>query len=119
MTELRAGGLAVHVSGPLACFTRPEVRDRACPYPVITPPAAVGLLSAIFWKPEVRWSIREIWVLNPVAWYSMTRNEVSDRASPSNDGIDPVASSRATSLVGATRCRLCRARRHRTAGTCQ
>ncbi len=73
--------LSVHVSGPLACFTRPEFAAERVSYPVITPTAAVGLLSAIFWKPEFDWQIREIWVLNPIKWLSMTRNEVKDRAS--------------------------------------
>lgn len=83
--------LAVHVSGPLACFTRPEYAAERVSYPVITPPAAVGLLSAIFWKPEFRWRVRRVWVLNEVAWCSMTRNEVSKVASGSSDGVDVTA----------------------------
>jgi CRISPR-associated protein Cas5d len=73
--------LAVHVEGPLACFTRPEFVAERVSYPVITPTAAEGLLSSIFWKPEFDWRIREIWVLNPVRWESITRNEVASRAS--------------------------------------
>lgn len=73
--------LSVHVSGPLACFTRPEFATERVSYPVMTPTAAEGLLSAIFWKPEFDWRISEIWVLNPIKWLSMTRNEVAARAS--------------------------------------
>lgn len=73
--------LSVHVSGPLACFTRPEFAAERVSYPVITPTAAVGLLSAIFWKPEFDWRVSEMWVLRPIEWVSITRNEVASRAS--------------------------------------
>lgn len=79
--------LGIHVSGPLACFTRPEFAAERVSYPVITPTAAVGLLSAILWKPEFDWRVTEIWVLRPVEWFSITRNEVKDRASIAKDGI--------------------------------
>jgi CRISPR-associated protein Cas5d len=72
--------LAVHVWGPFACFTRPEYATERVSYPIITPPAAVGLLSAIFWKPEFDWVVTRIWVLNEPRWVSMTRNEVKRRA---------------------------------------
>lgn len=73
--------LAVRVGGPFACFTRPEYATERVSYPVITPPAAVGVLSAIFWKPEFDWIITRIWVLAEPQWTSMTRNEVKTRAS--------------------------------------
>lgn len=76
--------LAVRVWGPFACFTRPEYAAERVSYPVITPPAAVGLLSAIFWKPEFDWIVTRIWILAEPKWVSMTRNEVKRRASLSN-----------------------------------
>jgi CRISPR-associated protein Cas5d len=79
--------LSVHVAGPLACFTRPEFAAERVSYPVITPTAAVGLLSAIFWKPEFDWRVSEIWVLRPIEWTSITRNEVKVRASTRQAGI--------------------------------
>lgn len=79
--------LSVHVSGPIACFTRPEFAAERVSYPVITPTAAEGLLSAILWKPEFDWRISEIWVLRPVEWVSLTRNEVEVRASSRREGI--------------------------------
>jgi CRISPR-associated protein Cas5d len=82
-----AADLSVHVSGPVACFTRPEFAAERVSYPMITPTAAVGLLSAIFWKPEFDWRVSEIWVLNPIKWLSITRNEVSARASSRQEGI--------------------------------
>jgi CRISPR-associated protein Cas5d len=55
---------------------------------MITPPAAVGLLSSIFWKPEFDWLITRIWLLRPPDWVSMTKNEVKSRASTRRDHID-------------------------------
>jgi CRISPR-associated protein Cas5d len=75
--------LAIRLSGPLACFTRPEYTTERVSYPIITPPAAIGALSAIFWKPEFDWLVTSVWVLNEPKWASMTRNEVKKRASTS------------------------------------
>ncbi|MBI3966163.1 MAG: type I-C CRISPR-associated protein Cas5 [Chloroflexi bacterium] len=75
------GQLAVKVWGPLACFTRPEMKVERVTYPVITPSAARGLLESIFWKPEFQWRVEEIWVLRPIRYISILRNEVNSRAS--------------------------------------
>jgi CRISPR-associated protein Cas5d len=72
----------VKVWGDYACFTRPEMKVERVSYPVMTPSAARGVLEAILWKPEMRWRVWEIWVLNPVRHASLMRNEVNDRASP-------------------------------------
>lgn len=74
--------VAVRVWGPFACFTRPEYATERVSYPMITPPAAVGVLSSIFWKPEFDWIVTRIWVLAEPQWVSMTRNEVKKRATP-------------------------------------
>jgi CRISPR-associated protein Cas5d len=50
-------------------------------YPVMTPSAARGVLEAIFWKPEFNWRVEEIWVLKPIIYYSVLRNEVNSRQS--------------------------------------
>ena len=71
----------VKVKGDLACFTRPEMKVERVSYPVMTPTAAQGLLANIFWKPEFRWHISEIWVLKPINYQSISRNEVKNRAS--------------------------------------
>lgn len=73
--------LAVKVWGDLACFTRPEMKVERVTYPVITPSAARGVLEAICWKPEFTWRVQEIWVLNPIQYFSILRNEVNSRAS--------------------------------------
>ena len=66
---------------PYACFTRPEMKVERVSYPVMTPSAARGVLEAIFWKPQFSWRVQEIVVLNPIAYFSLMRNEVNSRAS--------------------------------------
>ncbi|MEX2535190.1 MAG: type I-C CRISPR-associated protein Cas5c [Trueperaceae bacterium] len=73
--------LEVKVWGDFACFTRPEHKVERVSYDVMTPSAARGILEAIAWKPEFRWRIKEIWVLNPVRHFSLVRNEVKTQAS--------------------------------------
>ncbi|MBM4287973.1 MAG: type I-C CRISPR-associated protein Cas5 [Deltaproteobacteria bacterium] len=69
--------LEVKVWGDWACFTRPEMKVERVSYPVMTPSAARGVLEAIFWKPEISWRVREIWVLNAIRYFSILRNEVT------------------------------------------
>lgn len=84
----RNDDLAAHVWGPLACFTRPEYATERVSYPIITPPAAVGLLGSVLWKPEFDWLVTRIWLLRPPEWVSMTKNEVKSRASTRGGEID-------------------------------
>ncbi len=77
----------VEVWGDYALFTRPEMKVERVSYDVITPSAARGVFSAIFWKPAIRWRITRIEVMNPIRWTSVRRNEVSAVASPRSDGI--------------------------------
>ncbi|MCP3065619.1 type I-C CRISPR-associated protein Cas5c [Myxococcus sp. K38C18041901] len=70
----------VRAGGPLACFTRPEMKAERMSYEVMTPSAARGVLEAILWKPAIRWQVHEIAVLAPVRWTSFRRNEVNSRA---------------------------------------
>ena len=48
-------------------------------YDIITPSAARGVLEAIYWKPQIRWIIDEIHVLNPIRFTNIRRNEVSSK----------------------------------------
>jgi len=73
--------LSVRVWGDWACFTRPEMKVERVSYPVMTPSAARGILEAIFWKPEFQWRIEEIWVLRPIRYFSLLRNEINTRQS--------------------------------------
>src|SRR5580704_10522084 len=70
--------------GEYACFTRPEMKAERVSYDVMTPSAARGVIEAIYWKPEIRWVVDEIHVLNPIKWMSIRRNEVAGKASPGN-----------------------------------
>jgi CRISPR-associated protein Cas5d len=73
--------LWVRARGPLACFTRPEMKVERVSYEVMTPSAARGLLEAVLWKPAIRWHVHEIQVLAPIRWQSFRRNEVDQRIS--------------------------------------
>lgn len=73
--------LTVKVWGPLALFTRPELKVERVTYPVPTPSAARGICESIFWRPQFRWRIEQIEVLNPIRYISFVRNEVNRRAS--------------------------------------
>jgi len=69
--------LALEVTGPFACWTRPELKTERVSYPVPTPSGARGVVEAVFWKPEVSVVIRRIEVLSPISWARITRNEVT------------------------------------------
>lgn len=71
----------VKVWGDFACFTRPEMKVERVSYPVPTASAARGILEAIFWKPEFTWRVEEVWVLNPIRYFSILRNEVNSKIS--------------------------------------
>jgi CRISPR-associated protein Cas5d len=80
-------GFCLEVSGPYACFTRPEMKVERVSYDVITPSAARAIFDAILWKPAIRWQVQRIEVLAPIRWVSVRRNEVGKVASPRSDGI--------------------------------
>ncbi|GAA3748233.1 type I-C CRISPR-associated protein Cas5c [Salinactinospora qingdaonensis] len=86
MTD-QSGGFAhppllVEVSGPFACFTRPELKTERVSYPVMTPTAAKGILESIYWKPEFDYRITRIEVLRPISWFSIRRNEGTRMVTP-------------------------------------
>lgn len=69
--------IKVEVWGDFGCFSRPESKVERLTYPVITPSAARGILSAIYSKPpEFYWQIKKIEVLSPIRYVSIKRNEV-------------------------------------------
>jgi CRISPR-associated protein Cas5d len=74
-------GIKLHCWGEWACFTRPEMKVERVSYDVMTPSAARGIVEAIYWKPEIRWTVDRITVLNPIQFTSIRRNEVSDKIS--------------------------------------
>ncbi|APB33682.1 CRISPR-associated protein, Csd5d family [Gloeomargarita lithophora Alchichica-D10] len=72
----------IKVTGEYALFTRPEVKAEPISYPIMTPTAAEGFLEAIFWKPEFRWLVLAIEMLQPVQYTNFTRNYIKDKQTP-------------------------------------
>jgi CRISPR-associated protein Cas5d len=66
----------LEVTGPFACFTRPEMKVERVSYDAITPSAARAVFESILWKPQIRWRITRIEVLAPIRWINLRRNEV-------------------------------------------
>lgn len=73
-------GITLEVSGDYALFSRPEMKVERVSYDVMTPSAARGILEAIYWKPQIRWVIDRIHVLNPIRFTNIRRNEISNKA---------------------------------------
>ena len=77
----RTTKILVKVWGNGALFTRPEGKVERVSYPLMTASAARGVLEAILWKPEFRYRISSISVLNSPVFHSIVRNEVNSKAS--------------------------------------
>jgi len=73
------GPIAVKVWGEYACFTMPEFGVERVSYPTMTPTAAIGILDAIYWKPQFRWRVTAIDTLRPVRHIQVRRNEIQNR----------------------------------------
>lgn len=101
-------GFCLEVSGPYACFTRPEMKVERVSYDVITPSAARAIFESILWKPAIRWRVTRIEVLAPIRWISVRRNEVGKVASPRSEGffIEEERQQRAGLLLRDVRYRL-------------
>ena len=69
----------LEVAGPLACFTRPEMKVERVSYEVMTPSAARAVFESILWKPQIRWRVQCIEVLRPIRWMNLRRNEVKSK----------------------------------------
>ena len=74
----------MEVWGLTACFTRPEMKTERVSYDVPTPSAARGMIESIYYHPGLKWTIERIWVLNPIQFMNLRRNEVSSKISASN-----------------------------------
>ena len=74
----------MEVWGLTACFTRPEMKTERVSYDVPTPSAARGMIESIYYHPGLKWTIERIWVLNPIRFMNLRRNEVSSKISASN-----------------------------------
>ena len=96
----------LEVWGPMACFTRPELKVERVSYDVITPSAARAIFEAIFWKPAIHWQVTKIEVLNPIKWASIKRNEVGAVASKTPIFIEDKRQQKNTLLLKDVRYRI-------------
>jgi CRISPR-associated protein Cas5d len=71
--------IRVKLWGDYGCFSRPEFKVERVSYPVMTPSAARGALEAIFWKPEMRFEVRRIGILQQGSQTVILRNEIETR----------------------------------------
>lgn len=76
--------IQIEVWGDYACFSRPELKTERVSYDVMTPSAARGLIESIFWHPGLVYRIDRIYLLNPIRFTNIRRNEVKDVLSCSN-----------------------------------
>lgn len=77
-------GVKVKVWGNYALFSRPELKVERCSYDVMTPSAARGILEAVFWHPGLKWVIDKIYVMKPIQFTSVRRNEVKSKIPAGN-----------------------------------
>ena len=80
MNVTKGPTLRARARGPLACFTRPELKVERFSYPIMTPSAARGLLEAVLWKPAIQWHVNRIHVLKEIKFTAFRRNEVNSKA---------------------------------------
>ena len=76
--------IQLEVWGPYALFSRPELKVEKVSYDVPTPSAARGIVEAVYFHPWLRWHIDRIYVLNPISFTSIRRNEVLSKISARN-----------------------------------
>lgn len=79
-----ARGVRVKVWGDYALFSRPELKTERYSYDVITPSAAIGILESVYWHPGLRWIVDRIYVIKPIQFISIKRNEVKSKISVAN-----------------------------------
>lgn len=75
--------IKIEVWGDYACFSRPEMKVERVSYDVITPSAARGVVEAIYWHPGLQYHIDRIYLLSPVKFTNVRRNEVKSKLSSS------------------------------------
>ena len=81
LMTIRQDAHTIDVWGDFACFSRPELSVERFSYPCPTPGAARGIFESIYFKPQFRWQIDRIELLNSPAYIGLRRNEVKDKVS--------------------------------------
>lgn len=82
MNKGRSPTLSIRAKGPLAIFTRPELKTERVSYEVPTPSSVRGILEAICWKPAIQWHVECIYVFNEISFTAIKRNELNDKVIP-------------------------------------
>ena len=87
--------IQLEVWGDYALFARGELKVERVSYDVPTPSAARGIVESIYYHPGLRWRIRRVYVMNPIRFVNIRRNEVkgkilaSDLLSAARSGGEP------------------------------
>ena len=71
--------IQMEVWGDYACFTRPEMKVERVSYDVPTPSAARGMVESVYFHPGLQWRIDRIYVLSPIEFTNLRRNEVKSK----------------------------------------
>ena len=69
----------MEVWGDYAIFSRPECKAERMSYDVPTPSAARGMLESVFYHPGLRYSIDKIYIMSPIRFTNIRRNEVKSK----------------------------------------
>lgn len=89
MKKRRGPTLSLRAKGPLAIFTRPELKTERVSYEVPTPSSVRGMFEAVCWKPAIQWHVERIYVFNEISFTAMKRNELNTKSSvPSRQMMD-------------------------------
>ena len=73
--------IQLEVWGAYAAFNRAELKTERMSYDVPTPSAARGIVEEIYYHPGLKWHIRRIYVLSPIRFTNIRRNEVKSKIS--------------------------------------
>ena len=73
----------MEVWGDFACFSRIELKIERVSYDVPTPSAARGIIESVYYHRGLKWHIDKIYVMNPIRFTGIRRNEVKSKISAS------------------------------------
>ena len=90
----------LHLWGPYACFTRPEMKAERVSYDVPTPSAVRGIFDALYWHTGVKWDVTDIWVRSPIRFMNIRRNELKCLL-PAAEGLEAILEGRAPAACDA------------------
>ncbi len=69
----------MEIWGDRALFTRPEMKVERVSYDLPTPSAARGMLESVYYHPGLTWRVDRIYVMNPIQFTNVRRNEVDTK----------------------------------------